>query len=267
MTSGLALAKRHALVLFFTLTYLISWMPQLFGGGLFAFGPLIASLTVVALTGGRAGLRAWWQGVARWRGGRRWYALAIALPFAINAAAGGVAVLLGAAASSADRIAAWPDLLVNFLVYAIAFGPLGEEPGWRGFALPRLLPGSSPLTRTLALSALIMAWHLPLVIGGQQPATMLLGLAAAQVLYTWLANRSGVPVLIVLLAHAAQGGLGGAFFGPMFSGADAALEASLLTALYCAAALLVVLVAGPQLGKPAASSDAESLMAPAMTGA
>lgn len=257
-------ANRYALALFLVLTYLLSWAPQLFGGDLFAFGPLIAALIVVPLTGGRVALRAWWHYVSRWRGGVGWYALAVALPFAINAAAAGLAVLLGAALPNAKNIAAWPDLLINFLVYLVAFGPLGEEPGWRGFALPRLLLNRSPLVRTLILALMMMLWHLPLVAAGQQPASMLLALAAAQVLYTWLANRSGVPVLIVALAHAAQGGLGGAYFGPMFSGADAALETNLLAAIYAIAAVAVLWMAGPRLGQQAEGAQAEVAAAPSM---
>jgi membrane protease YdiL (CAAX protease family) len=253
------------LTLFLALTYLLSWLPQLFGGGLFAFGPLIAALAVVALTGGRAGLGAWWTFVARWRGGIGWYALAIGLPFAINAAAAGLAILPGAATASADRFAPLPDLLVNFLVYLLAFGPLGEEPGWRGFALPRLLLSRSPLARTLALALVIVVWHLPLVAAGQQPAIVLVAVAASQILYTWLANRSGVPVLIVMLAHAAQGGLGGAYFGPLFAGADAALETSLLAVLYCAVALVIIWLAGPQLGQRADVRNLEAAASSAVS--
>jgi hypothetical protein len=90
-----ALTKQHQLTAFFMLTYLLSWLPQLFGGGLFAFGPLIAALVVVVLAGGRTGLRAWWRDSTRWRGGLGWYALAILLPFTINAAAAGLFVMKG----------------------------------------------------------------------------------------------------------------------------------------------------------------------------
>src|SRR5688500_2489222 len=69
MNTMRTIVKRHPLVTFFVLTYLLSWLPWLFGGNNFAFGPLIASLIVAALSGGRAELRAWWQAVTRWRGG------------------------------------------------------------------------------------------------------------------------------------------------------------------------------------------------------
>jgi uncharacterized protein len=40
-------------------------------------------------------------------------------------------------------------------------GPLGEEPGWRGFVLPRLQPRFGPLGGTLLLGFLWGCWHLP----------------------------------------------------------------------------------------------------------
>lgn len=255
MKRAIALIKRHPLGTFFVLAYLLSWWPQLVGGDLFPFGPLLATLIVAALSGGRAGLSAWWQFVTRWRSGLGWYALAILLPFALNGVAAGLAVLLGAPVPSTEKIAAWPELLITFPLYLIAFGPLGEEPGWRGFALPRLLPGRSALLRSLSLACFVAVWHLPLVVGGQQPASILLAVMASQVIYTWLANRSGISVLIVMLAHAAQGGLGGAYFGPMFSGTAAVLETNLLAAVHCIVAVVIVGLAGLQLGQPTEPQD------------
>jgi membrane protease YdiL (CAAX protease family) len=40
-------------------------------------------------------------------------------------------------------------------------GPMGEEPGWRGFALPGLQASRSPLVAALILAPLIAVWHLP----------------------------------------------------------------------------------------------------------
>src|SRR5215204_5322789 len=41
-------------------------------------------------------------------------------------------------------------------------GALGEEPGWRGFALPRLQSLHGPLVGSLILGVLWSLWHLPL---------------------------------------------------------------------------------------------------------
>jgi len=252
--------KRHPLATFFILAYGLSWaawvlipLSPVFDAILNpSFGPLIAALLTSALTGGRAEVRAWWRCLVRWRGGLGWYALALLLPLAINGAAAALAVLLGASQPSAAMIARWPELFIALPLYLVGGGPLGEEPGWRGFARPRLQEGRSALAASLILGILVAGWHLPLVFAGRQPAAILLATCAAQIIYTWLANQANGSVLIVMLAHAAQGA-SGSYFGPMFSGMDAALQTWLLVALYIGVALLVVALLGQNLARKAAT--------------
>jgi hypothetical protein len=44
------------------------------------------------------------------------------------------------------------------------FAPLGEEPGWRGLALPRLLADRPPFEATLILGLIVAVWHVPLIV-------------------------------------------------------------------------------------------------------
>lgn len=244
--------QNHALITFFGLAYALSWWPNLFGMGTNnPFGPLLAALLVVWLSDGKAGLAAFWKYCSRWRGPWGWYVLAIVLPFAVNLAAAALTVALGAPYPSQESILRWPELFITFPLYLIVFGPLGEEPGWRGFAMPRLQAGRSALVASLILGLLIAIWHLPLVAGGQQSATILLAIVAVQVVYTWLANHVEGKVLIVMLAHAAQGGLGGEYFGPMFSGEYAQMETWMLVVVQCVVAVVIVAFTGVRLTRRA----------------
>lgn len=251
MNSMSAFIKRHPLITFFILAYALSWWLVPFGGDLLPLGPLFAVLIVVPLIDGKAGLKTWWSFITRWRGRLGWYVTAVILIFAMNFVAAALAVLLGASFPAAETIAVWPEVLfITFPLYLIII-TIGEETGWRGFAMPRLQAKHSALTASLILGILVAFWHLPLVLFSDRPfyATLPLMLTtfAAQFILTWLANHVEGKVLIVMLAHATQGGLGGEYFGSMFTGADKILEGWLLVAIFWVVAIGIVLLTGSRL--------------------
>ena len=102
-----------------------------------------------------------------------------------------------------------------FLVNPVG-GALGEEPGWRGYALPGLQARWSPLVSALVLGVPVAGWHAPLVLTGQLDAISLVSTAAITVVYSWLFNRAGGSALVTLVAHAVQDGFtfGSLGYGP-----------------------------------------------------
>src|SRR5918995_5270921 len=210
--------RRHPIITFFVLAYAISWVGlPLYAAGIWpipflATGPLIAALIMIALTQGRAGLRELGSRMIRWRIGWIWYVVAIGLPLAVLLLTVVLNVALGAGAPSLAGVGSLSTLLLVFAVRLIdpTDGPLGEEPGWRGFALPGLQTSRSPLVTTLILAVFITGWHLPTFFleGGFQPSIFVggvLGTVAVTFWYTWLFNHTGGSVLITLVSHAAQG--------------------------------------------------------------
>jgi membrane protease YdiL (CAAX protease family) len=182
MNAVILAIKRHPLAAFFILAYALSWWPVPLDGSQFAFGPLLAAIAVTTMIGGKADLMAWLRRCTQLRAGLGWYALALLLPFGINASAATLAVLLGAAVPTAAQLARWPEMFVVFTLYLVAFGPLGEEPGWRGFAMPRLELGRTALSASLLLGVFVALWHLPLVLMGHLPAVILIATFAAQIM-------------------------------------------------------------------------------------
>jgi len=91
----------------------------------------------------------------------------------------------------------------------ITVGALGEETGWRGYALPQLQRRFSPLTSSLIIAVLWFGWHLPqfFVIASYrdydpvQYVGMFVGLTIGAVVLTWLYNRSGGSILLVAVWH------------------------------------------------------------------
>jgi len=150
----------------------------------------------------------------RWRVRWYWYAVAVGLPLAVLALTAGLNVALGASAPSLAGFGSVSAVLLFFAVRLVnpGDGPMGEEPGWRGFALPGLQgSGLSPLVSTLILGVLVTGWHVPILFleeGGLQPSIIvgyLLGSLAVTFWYSWLFNRTGGSALMTLVSHAAQG--------------------------------------------------------------
>ncbi|MCM2254426.1 MAG: CPBP family intramembrane metalloprotease [Vicinamibacteria bacterium] len=203
---------------FFALALLLSWglwVPTIASQrGLIAaqvpvmpwgsFGPALAAL-IVATRLGEAG--ALLRGLKRWRARIADYAIALLGPLAL--------VVVAAAADLAWK--AEPLRLENlgnlwlaplfFALILVVGGPLGEEIGWRGFALPRLLGPLGPLGASLALAAMWVVWHLPLFWlrgaaqeGGSVAWFAALVLASA-ILFTWFWQRTQGNLWLAVVLH------------------------------------------------------------------
>jgi len=201
---------RHPVVTFFVLSYLIGWS-MLPWGTFAAFAPLLSALIVVPLADGVDGLRRLGSRVIRWRVGWVWYAVAVGVPLLVHAAAIAANVAAGAPVPSWAQFTAWSSLLLVFgtrLVNPLD-GPLGEEPGWRGFAQPRVQATRSPLLATAVLAAAVTGWHLPLVVMAQFDLSPidLVSTVAVTFWYAWLFNHTGGSVLLTLVAHATEGSI------------------------------------------------------------
>jgi uncharacterized protein len=222
--------KQHSVPAYFALAFAISWAIELplvaASQGwlhvpvpsaihyLASFGPLASALIITAATEGRHGLRQLLAGLVKWRVGLGWI-LASLTPIALFA----VAAIVGYVTDGS-----WPDLALlgevddlpylgvagAFLLWLLTFG-IGEEIGWRGFALPRLQRRQSALTATLILGVVWALWHLPAFFYRDTYMAMglaagfpllLLSILAASIIFTWLYNSTRGSLLIVILFHA-----------------------------------------------------------------
>ena len=249
-----SLVERHPLITFFVLAYALSWWPwimyafDLSSQTNASFGPLLAALIVLALTQGKSGIGGLLRRMVQWRVGIRWYAVALLLPVGIALTATVLNVLLGAQAPSAADLGGWTGLFSTFAVLLLVPGIGGawEEPGWRGFALPRLQSGRSALFAGLILGMLVAAWHLPMMVVGQAHYVDVAAIMAWTLVLNWVFNSANGSVLLIMMMHATNNTVSGGFFSPMFSGADSVRQSWLLAAVWCAVAVAVVMWAGPK---------------------
>jgi uncharacterized protein len=265
--------QRSSLLPFFALAYTLSWAVWfsmiafsisatqapgmlLFLGG--AFGPTLAAIMVTAFRKGRVGLRHLLGTLLRWRVGIKWYVVAILGPLALGALAIWLSMLLGMSAPTLSNPALLALLAPTFVYILLLGGPLQEELGWRGFALPRLQVRHNPLVASLILGLLWGMWHVPLfwvpgtaqsalITGNPQPALWIAGfvghVVALAVLFTWMFNNTAGSVLLVMLLHA---GVNTTYslFGLLGLAGNMAVLA-LYAAALAVAAVVVILVAGP----------------------
>ena len=242
----------HRLKVFFVLAFLLSWYPWLIAlargttTGPNPLGPFVAALIVTAIAFGKRDVRELLAKIVRWRVGVKPYAFAFGIPVLFVAAALGVTVVFGSGSVKPAPVL-WTDLLETFIFIFLFIG-LGEEPGWRGFALPELQQRYSATLATLILSAIWAVWHLPL-IGNEFPyrivPAFLVSLFGASFVQTWLFNQSGQSVFIQMLFHATVNTVGAGLVFKWVSGGDVLLLWWSQAVIWLVAGALSVLATRP----------------------
>lgn len=257
--------KRQPLIAFYILAFALTWgagwaadtfytgstlsgllvLPFLF----LSAGPLIGALVVTAVTGGKAGVIALLRKFLIWRVGWRWYAVALLLTPAMFLVTIYMNVWLGAPNPSVALLAAAPGMILAFALRLVnpLDGPMKEELGWRGFALPRLQERYSTPVAYLILIAMVVVWHLPLVWMGSLPAIALFGTVSATILYGWIFNNTKGSVLMTLIAHVTDGLVNNGMLG--WTGADSSRYIMVLIAVWCMTALIVVISNWSRMGR------------------
>lgn len=101
-------------------------------------------------------------------------------------------------------------MVILFYFYNIIYGGLSEEPGWRGFALPRLQSKFSPLVASLILGVIWAVWHAPGRFGGIEAKSLSDTLVEwvlivfVTIIFTFLFNRTKGSILVTVLIHPAM---------------------------------------------------------------
>ncbi len=198
------------------------------------FGPAIGACAVLRVTEGNTGIRRLLDRFRVRRADIPWLTVAFLLPLALTVPVW----LLGSAAPASPGFRLTPLSGLSFVVSVLI---VGEEVGWRGFALPHLLRRQSALAASLALGVVWALWHLPnfLLPGfphrGMPFAAFVLMVVAYSILFTWLYGKTAGSLTVAVVFHAAIN---------LFSLAD--LDPSrqywLRAAVYGACALMVVLL-------------------------
>jgi len=179
-------------------------------------GPFIAACLLLYFAGSRTERRDFWRRiyeVERLRPG--WLFLVLLIYPLLTALAVALDWLVGGSLPDSTKLTEWlhdPVLLLASAGVVFLLGPLPEEPGWRGYALDRLLTLGNTVTASLWLGLLWALWHLPLFfvpgsyhhgLGLGTPAFWLFSLTAvsSSVIITWVYQRNERSTFAAILFH------------------------------------------------------------------
>lgn len=221
------LLRSHPLAYFFGLTFLLSWaiwLPMaldhyallpvhlnptfvLVGRMFGTFGPALAAIIVSRMTRGKPEVHALLGQMKKWRVGWGWFAAsALVYPSLVFVVAGLYRLL-----PVTEPLPFQPVTAGNLIVTAIilTLTVLGEEIGWRGFALPHLQKRFPALQSSLILGTIHTIWHLPfwVVLGELErfgAGYWLMNWAfvlALSIYLTWVMNNTGNSVLMAFVLH------------------------------------------------------------------
>ena len=222
--------KRNSIILYFVIAYIITWtiwapivataqgwvkwnVPfALYYFG--SFGPMLSAIIVTALTEGGLGLHTLFSRLLKWRVRFGYFAFSILGPFVLLVIARVVSRLL---------TGTWPDLgllgKADYLPYLgipavmgiwlLTYG-MGEEMGWRGFALPHIQSKTSARTASVILAIFWALWHVPAFFFRDTYQTLgllgfplfLINMIFASIILTWLYNSTHGGLLMVIIFHA-----------------------------------------------------------------
>ena len=194
-----------------------------------SLAPALAAIIMSASVGGWAAVRQLLRRMVQVRAGMQWYVVALFVPLVASF----VPALVFVGSTVFLRVFSLQGVvsLLGYVIFTfiglVLGSPIGEEPGWRGFALPRLQQRYGAVQASLILGPLWALWHLPLFFTGwgvvYQSSGVLLGILlfvlvviCYTIFMTWLFNHTRGSLFLAILAHSAIDSMV-VFFLPLFS--------------------------------------------------
>lgn len=208
-----------------------------------SYGPMLSALIVTWATQGQQGLKELWGRITKWRVGGIWWLAALS-PLIIGFVMVLAMNLLTDNKISLSELGAvpfLPPLGIGALFLWILTSGIGEEIGWRGYALPRLQKDHNALYSTLILTVFWALWHVPLFFYLFDPAIAfgwIFALYTGAIVFTWLLNSTAGSILIAAVFH-------GCFNYMTSTNAGNGLLATVVSMIVMVWAVVVILVYRP----------------------
>ncbi len=203
--------EKYSLTIFFVLTYaitIITTIVILIEDSLFfpmmtlgVFSPTISAIIVSGLIGGWTEIKKLFKGYLRWKVNYKWYLAGFFLmigPLIFTLFYHLFGGESDGPVSGFTVLSFFGLLLLNLLM-----GPLSEEGGWRGFALPKLESRFKALDSSLILGIIWACWHIPFYFVEARMAFYILFplTLVITILMTWGYNNTNGSLIIPIIFH------------------------------------------------------------------
>lgn len=225
------LIDRYPITSFLVINYTISWTflypayqliladpngnlpPIAWFGMIGGYGPVIAAILVTRITEGKLGLKHLLNSLLIWKVSYWWYAFVIFVPTLIYLFSTTISFVFGYPVKSFDLVNGLSSIPISFLI-ALPFGPMGEELGWRGYLLPKMMAKYSAFKSSIFVGLAWGLWHLASFTfpGAALPDFMGVSLLsigvyfcytiAESLVFTFIYLRTKASVVIAILLHA-----------------------------------------------------------------
>jgi membrane protease YdiL (CAAX protease family) len=262
---------------FYLLAYAISWLSWMLLIVFFQsdrqprilwkvgqFGPFLAAIAAALIYGGPAGLWRWIKAAFKWRIGVLWYLMGgLILPIGMASMHVVLYLLTGGEVELASD-PPWYSAILFFPIVVlinVPFGSgMGEETGWQGFAMPRLVARFHPLVACTIHGLLWAAWHLPAFWAswmGEQPLGWFFAyVIPLSIVAFWLTRKAKGSAIPAILLHS-SGNLYSDYLlsGRILTGTLAANFTQIKTVLYWAIAIVLIVATKGRLGYKASDSS------------
>jgi CAAX protease family protein len=224
-------------------------------GQLGALSASLAGIILAAVERRKGGVRELLGRFLIWRVGIQWWAFVLLFPVIPCVVALYLFHLSGGPAVDWSGLKPLPSVVPMIIILTILAG-MGEEFGWRGFALPRLQARHTALVSSVIVGALWGIWHIPLFLtegttqykwqleAGLIPAVLCytVFVTAWSIQYTWVFNNTSGSVLLAAVMH----GAGNAWIGgyiDVYRGQFGGVVT--FTIVMLIVSVIIVLIAGP----------------------
>jgi membrane protease YdiL (CAAX protease family) len=174
-----------------------------------AWGPIIAALTVTAITEGKSGIRALWGRFWNRNMSIKWLLVTILFYPVVMLIANLISRMLDAQDYPLLALPTPAWTAITAFITAFIFNGMFEEFGWRGYVLPRFQAKWNALTSSLILGVIWVSWHIgEFFLPGSNLyqknfLEWALSLIVVSIVYTWIFNNTKGSVLSAALLHAA----------------------------------------------------------------